>query len=263
MQGRVVNDTFASGDLKLSSFIASPPHTNDPAGVPGLVICHGFPVGAIGAAQSAHSFPELCERIANELGWAAMCFTLRGCGQSDGNFSLGGWQADLAAAVAYFRTQANLSQLWLAGLSTGGSLAISLAANDPTIAGVACLCARADIDDWLSQPRRFLQHAREIGVIRDPGEPRDFDGWLREFKDFKPVVAARKLAPRPLLLVQGSDDDVVPVEEARILAAAHGAADLHIVSGAGHRLRHDPRALAILLGWLDRQRHIVAASARS
>jgi two-component system response regulator DevR len=25
-------------------------------------------------------------------------------------------------------------------------------------------------------------------------------------------------------------------------------------TGAGHRLRHDPRAIAVLLGWLDRQR---------
>ncbi|MDX6234670.1 MAG: hypothetical protein QOH68_3788, partial [Nocardioidaceae bacterium] len=30
-----------------------------------------------------------------------------------------------------------------------------------------------------------------------------------------------------------------------------------LVNGAGHRLRHDPRAIAILLGWLDRQRHLV------
>jgi len=25
------------------------------------------------------------------------------------------------------------------------------------------------------------------------------------------------------------------------------------VHAAGHRLRHDPRAIAVLLGWLDRQ----------
>jgi putative redox protein len=28
-----------------------------------------------------------------------------------------------------------------------------------------------------------------------------------------------------------------------------------MIGGAGHRLRHDPRAIAILLGWLDRQRN--------
>ena len=28
-----------------------------------------------------------------------------------------------------------------------------------------------------------------------------------------------------------------------------------VLTGAAHDLRHDPRAVAILLGWLDRQRH--------
>jgi hypothetical protein len=28
---------------------------------------------------------------------------------------------------------------------------------------------------------------------------------------------------------------------------------LRIVQNGAHRLRHDPRALALLLGWLDRQ----------
>jgi putative redox protein len=26
-----------------------------------------------------------------------------------------------------------------------------------------------------------------------------------------------------------------------------------MIQGAGHRLRHDPRAIAVLLGWLERQ----------
>ncbi len=63
-----------------------------------------------------------------------------------------------------------------------------------------------------------------------------------------------KLAPRPLLVVHGTDDDVVPVSDARALVdAAGGPVELRILVGAGHRLRHDPRAVAILLGWMDRQ----------
>ena len=46
----------------------------------------------------------------------------------------------------------------------------------------------------------------------------------------------------------------------RLLAEAHGAAELRIVAGAGHRLRHDPRAVAILLGWLDRERNRVTTT---
>jgi hypothetical protein len=36
-------------------------------------------------------------------------------------------------------------------------------------------------------------------------------------------------------------------------AAATPLAELRLVQAAGHRLRHDPRAIATLLGWLGRQ----------
>ena len=66
---------------------------------------------------------------------------------------------------------------------------------------------------------------------------------------------ASEVAPRPLLILHGSEDESVPSFDARVLADAHGDAELRIISGAAHDLRHDPRAVAILLGWLDRQRH--------
>ena len=58
--------------------------------------------------------------------------------------------------------------------------------------------------------------------------------------------------------MHGSDDEIVPTADSRVLAEAHGSAEIQIISGAGHRLRHDPRAMAILLGWLDRQRTLAA-----
>ncbi len=61
-------------------------------------------------------------------------------------------------------------------------------------------------------------------------------------------------------MLHGSDDESVPVFDARVLADAHGDADLRVIDGAGHQLRHDPRAVAVLLGWLDRQRNLASAS---
>ena len=59
-----------------------------------------------------------------------------------------------------------------------------------------------------------------------------------------------------MLVLHGDDDDSVPSSDARQLVQAHGSAELRIIDGAGHRLRHDPRALAILLGWLERQKNM-------
>ena len=78
--------------------------------------------------------------------------------------------------------------------------------------------------------------------------------WVREVARIDAVEAAGRLDGRPVLVLHGVDDAEVPVADARALAdAVGGSAELRLVQGAGHRLRHDPRAIATLLGWLDRQ----------
>jgi uncharacterized protein len=253
-----VNGSFASGDLTLACHVATPTGWQSERGMPrppGLILCHGFPVGPIDARSSAGTFPEFVDRVASEMGWVAMTFTFRGCGTSEGNFSLAGWGDDLRAAIDHLITAHEPAGVWLVGTATGGSLAACIAAEDRRVRGVGLLAARSDFDDWAEHPRRFLEHAREVGAIRSPGFPPSFDRWARELRSFRPLDAVRRLAPRPLLVMHGDDDEEVPVAEARALAGAHGTAELKIIGGAGHRLRHDPRSLAILLGWLDRQRN--------
>lgn len=250
-----MNGSFRSGSLNLKRYLTLPGgHTQS---LPGVILCHGFPIGPLDARQSGVTFPELMDRIANELGWAALTFTFRGCGSSDGDFSMQGWMDDLRNAINHLEAEAAPQGIWLVGTNTGGALALCAAADDPRVRGCALLGARADFDDWASQPRRFLEHAREIGAIRTPGFPNAFDEWSRELRRFRPVDAARRFAPRPLLVMHGEDDESVPVADSRVLAEAHGSAELRVVAGAGHRLRHDPRAIAVLMGWLDRQRALM------
>jgi uncharacterized protein len=246
-----VNGSFQSGALRLSRYLALP--TSRPDLLPGVILCHGFPAGPLDARQSAGTFPELIDRMANQLSFAAMTFTFRGCGTSEGDFSLQGWVDDLRASIDHLIAEANPSSLYVVGASTGASIAACVAADDPRIRGLALLCPRADFDDWAAQRRRFLEHARDIGAIRTPGFPRSFDDWGREFRRFRPLEAARRFAPRSMMVMHGDDDETVPVADSRKMAAAHGAAELRVLAGAGHRLRHDPRATAILLGWLGRQ----------
>ena len=247
-----MNGTFRSGPLTLHRYLAVP--TGHGTSLPGVILCHGFPIGPLDARQSGVTFPQLMDRMANELGWAALTFTFRGCGSSEGDFSMQGWVDDLRAAIDHLEAETNPNGIWLVGTNTGGALALSVAADDPRVRGCALLGARADFDDWAGQPRRFLEHAREIGAIRSPGFPKAFDEWSRELRRFRPVDAARRFAPRPLLVMHGDEDESVPVADSRVLAEAHGSAELRVIAGAGHRLRHDPRAIAVLLGWLDRQR---------
>jgi putative redox protein len=247
-----VNGTFLSGTLTLRRYLVQP--AGQRGAQPGVVLCHGFPIGPKDARQSAGTFPELIDRIAGELGWNAMTFTFRGCGNSDGDFSMQGWVDDVRAAIDHLVAECEPSQVWLIGTNTGASLALCAASDDPRVSGCALLGARADFDDWADQPRRLLEYAREVGAIRTPGFPANIDEWSRELRRFRPTDAARRYAPRPLLLMHGDEDERVPESDSRVLAEAHGSAELNIIPGGGHRLRHDPRAIAMLLGWLDRQR---------
>ena len=147
--------------------------------------------------------------------------------------------------------------MWLAGFGTGGALSICAGARDLRVRGVAALASPADFDDWARHPRRLLLHSRSVGIIKSSGFPTSFDEWANGLRLLRAQVAVADLAPRALLVMHGSDDAVVPVQDARTLAEAHGTADLRIIRGAGHNLRQDPRAMATLLGWLDRQRRRV------
>lgn len=246
---------FRSGDLTLAAHLARPAH-GDTAGLPGLTLLHGFPTGKGGGPKSAHTYPQLADRIATELGWVVLAFNLRGCRPSEGQFSLQGWLDDLRAAIDHLLDVQGVQGVWCAGFGTGAALGVCAGAVDPRISGVASVAGPADFEDWARRPARLLAHAREVGVIDDPDWPESMDAWSRELKEIRPIDAASHLAPRPLLVMHGSQDEVVPDFDARLLADAHGDAELRFITGAGHQLRHDPRAVAVLLGWLDRQKSL-------
>lgn len=240
-----------SGGLRLSGYLVRPELA---APVPGLVLCHGFPAGPGGAATSGQTYPQLADRLSTETGWAVLTFNFRGTGASEGHFSLAGWLDDLRAAIDHLLSTEGVSGVWLVGAGTGGSLALCEAGEDERVRGVATLSARADFGDWASDPASFLGHARSIGLIDDRAFPADFDAWARELREIRPTALIAKIPPRPILLVHGADDDDVPLDDARVLADAAGdAVELRVLSEAGHRLRHDPRAVALILGWMERQ----------
>ena len=250
---------FVSGDLHLAAHLAAPTGANAGIGRPAVVIAHGFPSGPGGGANSPATFPELADRIATEMGWWAMAPLLRGMPGSDGSFSLDGWRDDMVAAVDDLLARDDVTGVWTAGFGTGGALAICAAARNPRVRGAAALAAPADFSDWAQNPRRLLLFARDSGLVEDSPQIADFDRWREALRLVSAEQAVPDLAPRPLLLIHGTDDDHVPPLDARVVADAHGSADLRLIGGAGPHLRHAPRAVALLLGWLDRQRRLVEA----
>lgn len=250
-----MKDRIISNGLTLSAHLSTP-DTKENHPPFAVVLCHGFPVRGREAAASGLSFPELAGRITATLGWTVLTFNYRGCGKSEGNFSLAGWRDDILAAIDAV-WEHEVEGVWLVGTGSGGSLCICAAAQHPRVRGVATLGAPADFNDWAQAPKPLLEHAREIGVIRDDAFPADYDAWSKELKSIRPLHAAEEIGKRDpttkLFVMHGDGDDLVPSLDARAIADAHGSAELRIIVGGGHELRHDPRAVAILMGWLRRQ----------
>lgn len=218
----------------------------------GVVVCHGFPTGPRGAIASASTFPELADRVARETGCPALTFNFRGTGTSGGDFSAPGWIEDITAAVDVVSERGGVTSVVLVGVAEGGTIALGVAATDPRVDAVATLAAPRSFGELARDPARVLDHARRVGTVRTPGYPPSVSEWARALASVDAEEAASRLGERPLIVFHGSDDSVVPQADARAIADAAPAGELRTVAAAGHELRHDPRVIAALLGWIDR-----------
>ena len=248
MSERVDVDLEVDGII-LSAFLTAPgmpPPTDRPA----LLVIHGLP-SPQRPGEPSRSYELLADRVSDDLGWTVLAVSLRGCGRSGGDFHLEGWLRDVAAAVAYLHDAVGIPDVWLVGSTTGGSVALLAAARDPSVVGVAAIAPRSDFDDWAAAPEAFRQYCLDVAIIRDPDFPPDLGEWAAELVRNRPLDAAEAVGDRPVLLLHGAGDRQVPVADSEELAAVLPGGELHVVTAGDHRLRHDPRAVALLLGWLD------------
>lgn len=239
----------------LEAWLAPPPSPG-PNGRPGMIIVPGFPAAPGGGPNSFRTFPGLADRVAEDARMVALTFAFRGISQSSGNFSLAGWREDLRVAIAYLRTVDGIDgAIWMMGFGTGGALAIAAATDEPDVAGIVSMAAPADFQDWASRPRELLSHARKCGAISDPDFPEDMSQWAGELSEISAVASASRLDAEKvrLMVLHGSADNAVPPLDARAIADAHGAAELRLIEGARHHLRHDPRSMATAIGFLNRR----------
>ena len=230
----------------------SAPHA---AAAPGVVICHGFPTGPRGAAASAGTYPELADRIARESGWHALVVQLPGHGCVRRRLLHQRVARRHPGRCRLPRHRDDTQGVWLVGVAEGGTLAVLATAADPRVRGCAALAAPLTLREWGRDPAKLLEFAAPRG-----------HGANARISAFGGIVEPGGLRGRR---PGGGPADCAPADarvdrhlrrpgELRRSASARRrgaarAAECLLVGGAGHELRHDPRAIASLLGWLDRQ----------
>jgi len=220
---------------------------------PAVCICHGIPSGRPPDPGDG-GYPELARRICRE-GFAVQIFNFRGTGDSGGNLDILGWSRDLKAVIDYLAAlpEIDSSRLSLIGFSGGAVVSIYLASKDERVSGVvSCACpAELTLITDVDEPQSVVDHFRSIGAIRDEDFPLSVENWLDDFRLVRSVDHAGGIFPRPLLLLHGSDDELIDVSHARKLYDKAGEPKrLMILNGAGHRLRNDNRVAPIIIDWL-------------
>jgi hypothetical protein len=183
--------------------------------------------------------------------------------------------ADARAALTFLADQPHVdpARLAVAGISLGGAHAITTAALDRRVQAAIALEPPGDGERWLRSLRRHWewrafqdQLARDRSerartgasarvdpmeiAVPDPDSRAFLEMVAGEFPqmvcqlplesadaliEYSPEALASRIAPRPLLLVHGEADRLVPVEESRSIAAlAGGGCRLEVIPGMGH-----------------------------
>lgn len=217
---------------------------------PCVLILHGIPRDKSG--QHDESYSLLARRLA-ALGWISIWFNFRGAGESEGDFHILGWARDLAGVVGFALEQMKADPLRLAviGFSGGAATAIYTAAQDERIRAVAALSSPAEFSFGKFKVKEWLKRFREIGLIRNSNFPADENAWENEFKEISPRKWIDRISPRPVLIIHGRQDEVVPVEHASILFEKANNPKQLVIVEAGHRLKHSPEAVAGAVSWLE------------
>jgi dipeptidyl aminopeptidase/acylaminoacyl peptidase len=221
---------------------------------PALCICHGIPAVPYNPAEPGYAM--LAERFCSN-GFVTFIFNFRGAGPSQGNLDLLGWNHDLEAAIDCFCSldEVKKSRLAVIGSSGGAAVSVYVAARDQRVSSLVTLACPSNFDGLIQKnnAESVISHFRSIGVIKDKDFPPSIDNWLESFNVVSPIRYIHKISPRPLLIIHGDKDDIVPLEHARKLyKQAKDPKDLIIIPDAGHRLRIEEKAVDNVLNWLTK-----------
>lgn len=222
---------------------------------PALCICHGIP--AVPPDPTDRGYAVLAQRFC-QAGFITLIFNFRGTGKSEGNLDIMGWTRDLQAALnsLYSLKDVDRSRICLLGFSGGAAVSVYVAAHDPRVSSVATCACPADFRS-LSQKETTLdtiQRFRQIGVIRDEDFPPSIEEWARGFETITPINWVEKISPRHLLMVHGDADELIPLEHLhRLHQKAGEPKELHVIAGAGHRMRLEEKAMTLVLNRLKAQ----------
>ena len=134
-------------------------------------------------------------RTFEDMGCSVLRFNFRGVEESDGHWDHGRGEADdVLAALFWLEEQHPDVPLWFAGFSFGNYAGLQAVARHDRVERMFCVAPAVNIWDF-----SFIQHD-----------------------------------PRPMTVIQGTADDIVPFEEVQAWVNTLAHVRFHRIEGAGH-----------------------------
>ena len=277
---------WSSGQLKISGVVEFPDAMQRGERRAAILVLHGF-----GSNKDSPMVLSVT-RMFTALGYVALRFDMRGCGESEGERGRViclEQVADTKSAFDFLAQSgyADAKRIAVFGHSFGAAVAVYAAGSDARIA--ACISSGG----WGHGEKKFRkQHAspeawQRFSAMMEEGRRRSargermmvprYDivpirpglrgnlaaGSILEFPfevvesmyAFTANEVVGKIAPRPLLLLHPSNDSVTPTEQSIDLFAHAGQpTDLHLFAEVDHFLFSDdnPMVQAVVRDWLRR-----------
>jgi len=275
---------FASGALRLAGIVHFPADMKRDERRPAFMVLHGF------GSNKDNSTSRIVAELFAALGYVALRFDMRGCGESEGprgRVICLEQVEDTRSALVYLQSRKDVKAERVAvyGHSFGAAVAIYAAGVEPGIA--ACISSggwghgakkfrkqHESPEAW----RRFTTMMEKGRAMKEKGEtlmvPR-YDivpirpelrsnlapGSILEFPydvvesmyAFTANEVVGKIAPRPLLLMHPAKDTVTPTEQSiELFQHAGQPTDLHLVAGVDHFLMSEGNTIVLDLvrDWL-------------
>ena len=175
-------------------------------------------------------------------GYNVLTYNMRSRGGSEGQYVTLGLleQADMISVVDYLSTRPDVDagHIGALGISMGGAIAILAAAKDRRIKGVVDDCGFSDAPGVIAASFEHFIHLPAF-----PFAP--VTVWIADVRagidvnTVRPMDVIGKISPRPVLIIHGLDDAVVPAENSeRNFAHARQPKELWLVPHARHGNAH-------------------------
>jgi uncharacterized protein len=189
----------------------------------------------------------------NAAGYASLRISFSGNGESEGCFENSCPSkevSDLKAVLDAFADR----HLTFVGHSMGGAVGVISAAQDPRIARLISLAGMVHTADFAA--RKFGEVTPGAGCMWDiPACPLS-QSFVDDMNSIDSVLNLAGKVTVPWLLVHGTQDGVVPIEESeQIAAAATADHQLHTLSDCDHVFtgEHASAMAGIVVKWLNAQ----------